>query len=107
MLPYRATPVPLAAAALLLALWVVTSTSGSITRAQCDTDLEDLMREIEINRDKALQDIETQLQATNLPQEKQNLLAMREHTWDHEEQQRGQANHIWRDCMKAAQDKKS
>lgn len=107
MLPYRATPVPLAAAALLLSLWVLTSTSGSITRAQCDADLEELMGEIETNRKTALIDITSQLAKSPSSHERQGLLSMREQTWDHEEQQRGQANYIWRDCMQAVKGKSS
>lgn len=107
MLPYRATPVPLAAAALLLALWVFTSTSASITRAKCDADLNELLAEIETNRANAVSDIERQLANAPSERERDGLLAMREESWDHEEQQRGQANYIWRDCMQALKGKTS
>ncbi len=103
MLPYRTAPVPLIAIALLLGLWVLTSTSGSITQARCDSDLNELLASIERNKKYSLEQINSQLKTETDPRNRQNLEAAREQAWDQEEQKRAQAGHIWRDCMKAVQ----
>ena len=46
-------------------------------------------------------DINKQLADENNPVDPTGLEIMREQAWDQEEQQLGQANHIWRDCMQA------
>jgi len=97
----RHTPVPLAAIALLLGLWVATSQSGSVPKAMCDADLKDLINEIEANRTAALKEINRQLDDAG-PGQRPSLLAMREQAWDDEEQQRATATVIWQDCMRAA-----
>lgn len=107
MLPYRATPIPLAAIALLLALWVFTASSGSITGAQCDADLEQFLSDLETNRIMTIEEINRQLADESSPTGSQALVSMREQAWDQEEQQRGQANHIWRDCKEAVKKQSS
>ncbi len=101
MLPYRPTPVPLAAAALLLALWVMTASSDPMTRTLCDNDLDELLSEIETNRQAAIKHIAGQLAEPQSAQRRRGLLNLQEETWDQEERQRGQANYLWRDCLKA------
>jgi len=101
MLPYRATPIPLAAVALLLALWVFTASSESLTSAQCDADFNQLLNDIEKNRIMTIAEINRQLADEVNPTDPQGLELMREQAWDQEEQQRGQANYIWRDCKEA------
>lgn len=98
MLPYRKTPVPLAAVALLLALWVYTASSGSITGAQCDADFEELLHDIEQNRIAAIEEINRQMEEDLDPA---GLARLREQAWDQEERQRGQAQYIWMDCKRA------
>jgi len=81
-------------------LWSMTASAG-MTSQQCDADLKELLSEIENNRVTTIVDIEKQL-ADNINQvDPKGLRALREQTWDQEEQQRGQANYIWRDCMLA------
>lgn len=81
-------------------LWSMTASAG-MTSQQCDADLKELLSEIENNRATTIADIEKQL-VDNINQvDPKGLRALREQTWDQEEQQRGQANYIWRDCMLA------
>ena len=81
-------------------LWSMTASAG-MTSQQCDADLKELLSEIENNRATTIADIEKQL-VDNINQvDPKGLRALREQTWDQEEQQRGQANYIWRDCMSA------
>jgi len=81
-------------------LWSMTASAG-MTSQQCDADLKELLSEIENNRVTTIADIEKQL-VDNINQvDPKGLRALREQTWDQEEQQRGQANYIWRDCMLA------
>ena len=81
-------------------LWSMSASAG-MTSQQCDSDLKELLSEIENNRVTTIVDIEKQL-ADNINQvDPKGLRALREQTWDQEEQQRGQANYIWRDCMLA------
>ena len=81
-------------------LWSMSASAG-MTSQQCDADLKELLSEIENNRVTTIADIEKQL-VDNINQvDPKGLRALREQTWDQEEQQRGQANYIWRDCMLA------
>ena len=81
-------------------LWSMSASAG-MTSQQCDSDLKELLSEIENNRVTTIVDIEKQL-ADNINQvDPKGLRALREQTWDQEEQQRGQANYIWQDCMLA------
>ena len=81
-------------------LWSMSASAG-MTSQQCDADLKELLSEIENNRATTIADIEKQL-VDNINQvDPKGLRALREQTWDQEEQQRGQANYIWRDCMLA------
>ena len=81
-------------------LWSMSASAG-MTSQQCDADLKELLSEIENNRATTIADIEKQL-VDNINQvDPKGLRALREQTWDQEEQQRGQANYIWRDCMSA------
>ena len=100
----RPTPIPLVAAALLLGLWVLTARSGSVPGAMCEADFRELIAEIERNRENSIAEINAQL-AEAPPENREPLLAMREHAWDDEEQQRAQATLIRRDCMRAAHGK--
>lgn len=102
VIPYRAPPFPLVAMALLSSLWVFTSTSSSVTQARCDADLQQLLNDIEKNKLYSLEQINNQLKTETDPNNQLQLEAARERAWDHEEQKRAQAGHIWRDCMKAA-----
>ena len=81
-------------------LWSMAASAG-MTSQQCDVDLKELLSEIENNRVITIADIEKQLADDVSPVDPQGLEALREQTWDQEEQQRGQANYIWRDCMLA------
>ncbi|PIW29727.1 MAG: hypothetical protein COW30_04100 [Rhodospirillales bacterium CG15_BIG_FIL_POST_REV_8_21_14_020_66_15] len=98
----RRAPVPLVAAALLLALWLATAESGSITAAKCQSDRDDLMAAIEAARQQTIDDINAQLAATDDAYRIESLTALRERAWDDEESQRGQAQQIFVDCMTAA-----
>ncbi len=83
-----------------MVLWSMSASAG-MTSQQCDADLKELLSEIENNRVTTIADIEKQL-VDNINQvDPKGLRALREQTWDQEEQQRGQANYIWRDCMLA------
>lgn len=83
-----------------IVLWSMSASAG-MTSQQCDADLKELLSEIENNRVTTIADIEKQL-VDNINQvDPKGLRALREQTWDQEEQQRGQANYIWRDCMLA------
>ena len=81
-------------------LWSMAA-SADMTSQQCDFDLKELLSEIENNRVITIADIEKQLADEFSQVDPQGLEALREQTWDQEEQQRGQANYIWRDCMLA------
>ena len=81
-------------------LWSMAASAG-MTSQQCDFDLKELLSEIENNRVITIADIEKQLADEFSQVDPQGLEALREQTWDQEEQQRGQANYIWRDCMLA------
>ena len=81
-------------------LWSMAASAG-MTSQQCDVDLKELLSEIENNRVITIADIEKQLADDVSQVDPQGLEALREQTWDQEEQQRGQANYIWRDCMLA------
>ena len=81
-------------------LWSMTASAG-MTSQQCDADLKELLSEIENNRVTTIADIEKQLVDDINQVDPKGLRALREQTWDQEEQQRGQANYIWRDCMLA------
>lgn len=82
-------------------LWSVAASAG-ITPQQCDADLKELLSEIENNRIMTIAEIEKQLADDINPVDPQGLEALREQTWDQEEEERGQANYIWRDCMISA-----
>ena len=81
-------------------LWSMAASAG-MTSQQCDADLKELLSEIENNRVITIADIEKQLTDEFSQVDPQGLEALREQAWDQEEQQRGQANYIWRDCMLA------
>ena len=83
-----------------IVLWSVTALA-SMTPQQCDADLKELLSEIESNRIMTITEIEKQLADDTNPADPQGLEFMREQTWDKEEEERGQANYIWRDCMLA------
>jgi len=101
MFARKHTPVPLAAAALLLALWVMTARSGSVPTLRCDGDYKEMISDIENNRNAAIAEINRQLTEAGELQ-RGSLLAMREQVWDDEEQQRATAGMMRRDCQKAA-----
>lgn len=101
----RRAPAPLIAAALLLALWVATAESGSITAVKCKADQDELLASIEAARQQTIAQINAQLSESGDDQRTQALLAMRERVWDDEEAQRGTAQQIYFDCMNAAQRK--
>ena len=89
-MPFRPTPVPLAAAALLLALWVFNVSSGQLTPAVCDTDYRELLDEIERNRSKTILELTEQITQAASPVHRAALEHQREQAWDYEEEQRGQ-----------------
>ena len=98
---FRTTPLPLTAIVLLLSLFFATPSFARITQTECDAHLNELLSEIEGNRITTIAEINKQLADDNNPTDPQGLEIMREQAWDQEEQQRGQAHYIWRDCMKA------
>ncbi|MAY66480.1 MAG: hypothetical protein CMM77_05080 [Rhodospirillaceae bacterium] len=104
MLRKRA-PVPLVAVALLLALWLATAESGSITAVKCKADQDELIAAIEAARQQTITQINTQLADSTDPQRSEALVALRERAWDEEEVQRGQAQQIYVDCMNAVRPK--
>lgn len=97
----RKAPAPLIAAALLLAWWVATAESGSITAVKCKADHAELLASIEASRVEAIKQINSQIAGTGDQQRIAALTAMRERAWDQEESQRGQAQQIFFDCMNA------
>lgn len=97
----RKAPAPLIAAALLLAWWVATAESGSLTVAKCKADHNELLASIEDARHQAIQQINAQIAGTDDQLRTASLKALRERAWDQEESQRGQAQQIYFDCMNA------
>lgn len=95
------TPIPLYAAALLLALWVITARSGSVPGLRCAEDYRAMIAEIERNRQAEIVHI-NDLLVTATGDERDALLAMREESWDKEERERAIADSFLRDCQKAA-----
>lgn len=96
----RNTPVPLIAAALLLALWIATAQQGSVPGLRCAEHYKQLIAEIERNRTSAIAEINKQIDEAE-GQVRVDLVAMRERVWDDEEEQRNIANQILFDCRKA------
>jgi hypothetical protein len=101
----KRAPVPLVAAALLLAMWLGTAESGSITAVKCKADQEELFASIEAIRQQAIAEINAQLAETVDQHRTEALIALRERAWDDEEAQRGHAQQVFFDCMNAAQRK--
>jgi len=93
--------------AVAVALWLtisgVASAGATITTAQCDVDLGALLSDIEAIRIATLSEIDGLLADTETLAQRQVLEHMRELAWNEEEQQRGQAYYIWRDCMAATE----
>ena len=89
--------------AAFIAVWCqLTPAYAGITPEQCDEDLQQLLGDIEANRNTTLKVIARQISETEILSERQALEAMREQVWDQEERQRGRAHYIWRDCMTAS-----
>lgn len=97
----RPAPVPIIAVALLLAAWLATARFGSVNHVRCEADYQELIADIEANRQSALAEINGQL-AEAAGGARAALEAMREKVWDEEESQRGRAQAIRTDCLRAS-----
>ena len=74
----RKAPAPLIAAALLLAWWVATAESGSLTVAKCKADHNELLSSIEDARQQTIQQINAQIAGTDDQLRTASLKALRE-----------------------------
>lgn len=92
---------PLAAIAILATSAPTSAHAAPITRATCEQDKKDLLASIEQNRIGSLAEIDRQIKASQSQHEHDSLLALQESVWEQEEQQRGQAEFIFRDCLAA------
>jgi len=75
--------------------------AAKLTKEVCDQDFAELSAEIKRNRQSSIDQINTYLAETKDKKKRQELVDMREKTWDQEEEQRVLANNIYRDCMAA------
>jgi len=103
----RPAPLSLAAAALFLSGVILYDVAGSahagdITKETCDMDYQTLLSDIARNRDQSIQDIQSELDATQNPTTRVHLAYEQERVWDDEETQRNQASVLYRDCLRAA-----
>jgi len=95
--------------AFLTVLIVMSAASGvtsdvaaaPLTRAACEADYQELLASIERNRMAAIDQINEHLVGVIDEKERARLIEMREKSWDEEEEQRGMAASIRRDCLAA------
>ena len=95
-------PVSLVIAPLLVALGVMATAVGAVTKKECAEDFNALIAEIERNRHSAITKLNRQLTEVDTKQQRDSLRFMMEQAWDDEERQRVTAGRIRRDCEKAA-----
>lgn len=89
------------AISLIAVFTPVTGEAAKLTKEVCEKDYAELIAEIERNRQAGIDQINTYLAETRDKKKRQELIEMREKSWDQEEEQRGLARNIFRDCMAA------
>ena len=75
--------------------------AGELTKAVCEADYKELLRDIERNRLAGIKQINEHLVGLTDEKERSRLIEMREKSWDTEEEQRAIAGNIRRDCLAA------
>jgi len=103
MMVRRKAPTPLVAAALLLGLWVATADNGSINAVRCEADHQALLASFEAARQQVIGQLNAQIETAAEPERVTALIQLREQAWDDEETQRGRAQLVFRECLKAVQ----
>ncbi len=73
--------------------------SAELTAAQCDTDRQELLADIEKIRQDAVKYYDEAIAEIIDPDARNQLGVERQRVFDHEEQQRQTAYIIWRECM--------
>jgi len=89
------------AISLIATFTPVAGEAAKLTKEVCDQDYAELIAEIERNRQAGIDQLNTYLAETKDKKKRQELIEMREKSWDQEEEQRGMAKNIYRDCMAA------
>tara|TARA_R110002110_G_scaffold33636_2_gene115264 strand:- start:3798 stop:4082 length:285 start_codon:yes stop_codon:yes gene_type:complete len=91
---------------LLLVLPILllsTAPAMAITPEECRTALDALLNEIETNRGYAEDIYRESLKTADTDYEREVWQAEIDKIYDQEERERGRADHMWRDCMAAAE----
>ncbi len=94
---------PRARLAVLLALTAAVPASA-VTEQECDDDRDGLYQDLAKNRERSLRQIRAAIEASTSEAERAYLREERVEVWHQEERQRAFGDHIWRDCLRHAQD---
>ena len=84
---------------IIFAFFVSLPVFAVIDEESCDRDRDQLIVSLDEQRVRMLEKIERVLDETSDQSEQEHLRYRRDQVWDYDEQMRGTAEQIWRDCM--------
>lgn len=91
---------PLTALLLLLFGLAAGSAARALEASDCDADRERFFAALAENRENSLRQIEAALAAAGSDDAREQLRFEREEVWHEEENGRGFADTVWRDCLR-------
>ena len=83
-----------------LGLWFAAGPASALSVSDCRRDTQELLRDIERNRENSQRQYREALAEAATGQEQDLLKQQMEMIWDEEEQMRGIAEHMLRDCLR-------
>jgi len=92
---------------LMIVLAPIAARADGVTVEQCEADYAAMIDAAVANRQNSLKHLEYQLRRTADDEQSARLIAEMEGAWDLEEQFRNPAANAHRDCLKAANPRKS